>query len=205
MLPFGMQRSLPFPHLIRPLPTASGVPSYFFHVLLPAHTASLLWAFITESSLPGDLGTCQKHQLSSNHQAEEREGDGDRSSLTHCLLTAVPSTLAPPCLASWPHHPSPTPVSRLLLHSPRIHLHYIIPTQLPAPGIKPRVGAKSTRQKETSGPKPEGRELMTCQGTWGLVSFLPLTSCVTLDKPPSLSEPPLLTSDVEANNPRTPP
>lgn len=35
------------------------------------------------------------------------------------------------------------------------------------------------RQKEKAGLKPEKRELMTCQGTWGLVSFLPLTSCVT--------------------------
>lgn len=84
-------------------------PSYFFHILLPTHTAPLLWVFITESSLPGDLGTCQKHQLSSNHQAEEREGDRNRGSLTHCQLSPAPSPrpgpAASPSLLALPAQP----------------------------------------------------------------------------------------------------
>lgn len=91
-------------------------PSYFFRFLLPTHTAPLLWVFITESSLPGDLGTCQKHQLSSNHQAKEREEDRDKARLT----APVTPTPAPACagLASWPCQSSSLPVFSLLLYSP---------------------------------------------------------------------------------------
>lgn len=130
--PWELQHSMPFSQFIRLSQQPVVLPSYFF--------APLLWAFITESSLPGDLGTCQKHQLSSNHQAEEREGDQDGGSLTHHQLTLAPS----PGLA-WP---SPTLVSRLLLCSPQGSSALRHPHPAPCSWDSAQSGRKSSRQKE---------------------------------------------------------
>lgn len=86
-----------------PIPSTSSFP----HALL----APLLWVFITESSLPGDLGTCQKHQLSSNHQRKR----GQETKMGKARLTVLPSScLQPQPALDWP----PGPVSPALLQCP---------------------------------------------------------------------------------------
>lgn len=96
-----------------PVPSTSSFP----HTLL----TPLLWVFTTESSLPGDLGTCQKHQLSSNHQRKR----GQETKTGKARLTVLPSSCLQPqpallALLAWPSSSvQPLSKSPTHLHSPQ--------------------------------------------------------------------------------------
>lgn len=161
----------------------------FPHALLPSFGRS-------ELNLPSLVtGDCQKHHLSSHHQ-----GKRGREAKTEDGLPA-PSSCPQPWPAPTDRLPSPAPVCSSFLTPSATHPRNVIPTQLPTPGTKPRMGENSTRKK--AGLHPEERAPIRRQGAWAS-SFLVLTSCVISGSPVASLSLFFLSGRVGAGSPRPP-